>query len=103
MPLVLEVVPCWSSRIYTVEYASGSPDEFLIGGSGIVITFENSDKDLVTNIAAADEVSYENGKEIKGRRMNGDQDHQGRHVRFSIGEWGIQKVKLYNSLATIEN
>ena len=80
-----------------------SPDEFLIGGSGIVITFENSDKDLVTNIAAADEVSYENGKEIKGRRMNGDQDHQGRHVRFSIGEWGIQKVKLYNSLATIEN
>lgn len=80
-----------------------SPDEFLIGGSGIVITFENSDKNIVTNIAAADEVSYENGEEIKGRRMNGDQDHQGRHVRFSVGEWGIQKVKLYNSPATIEN
>jgi hypothetical protein len=41
--------------------------------------------------------------EVKGRRMNGDQDHQGRHIRFSVSEWGIQKVKLYNSPTKIEN
>ena len=74
-----------------------APDEFLVAGTGIVITFENSDLAYVTNIASSDEVSYKDGVEIKGRRMNGDQDHQGRHVRFEINEWGIQKVKLYNS------
>jgi beta-galactosidase GanA len=77
-------------------------DEFLVGGNGIVVTFENTDKNFVTNIASVDEVSYKNGVEVKGRRMNGDQDHQGRHVRFEIDEWGIQKVKLYNSPASVE-
>ena len=80
-----------------------APDEFLVAGSGFVVTFENTDKNMVSNIAAADEVMYQNGAAIKGRRMNGDQDHQGRHIRFSIGDWGIQKVKLYNSPAKIEN
>lgn len=79
-----------------------APDEFLVAGTGLVVTFENTDRNLVTNIATADEVSYSNGKEVKGRRMNGDQDHQGRHIRFSVGEWGIQKVKLYNSPASIQ-
>jgi beta-galactosidase GanA len=80
-----------------------APDEFLVAGSGIVVTFENTDKNIVSNIAAADEISYINGVEVKGRRMNGDQDHQGRHIRFSVSEWGIQKVKLYNSPTKIEN
>lgn len=80
-----------------------APDEFLVAGSGIVIVFENQDKKFVTNIVAADEVSYVNGVEVKGRRMNGDEDHQGRHVRFPVGEWGIQKVKLYNSPVSVEN
>lgn len=74
-----------------------APDEFLVAGSGIVVKFENLDSRLVTNIASSDEVSFINGLEVKGRRMNGDQDHQGRHVRFSVEESGIQKVKLYNS------
>ncbi|WP_460560413.1 GH35 family beta-galactosidase [Ferruginibacter profundus] len=80
-----------------------APDEFLVAGSGIVVTFENTDKNMVSNIAAADEVRYENGAVIKGRRMNGDQDHQGRHIRFAVGDWGIQKVQLYNSPAKIDN
>jgi hypothetical protein len=37
----------------------------------------------------------ENEKWIPGRRMNGDQDHQGRHVRIPINEYSIQHVKLY--------
>jgi hypothetical protein len=34
--------------------------------------------------------------------MNGDQDHQGRHIRFAVNEWGIQKVKLYTTPRSIE-
>ena len=29
------------------------------------------------------------------RRMNGDQDHQGRHVRISVGNYKVLHVKLY--------
>ena len=79
-----------------------SSDEFLIAGSGLVVTFQNTDSSFVSNIATADEVSFINGLEVKGRRMNGDQDHQGRHIEFAIGNWGIQKVKIYNSQAKID-
>ena len=29
------------------------------------------------------------------RRLNGDQDHQGRHVRISVGDFKVLHVKLY--------
>ena len=29
------------------------------------------------------------------RRLNGDQTHQGRHVRIGVGEYKILHVKLY--------
>jgi len=29
------------------------------------------------------------------RRLNGDQDHQGRHVRISVGDYKALHVKLY--------
>ncbi len=72
-------------------------DEFFIAGTGIVCTFAlvGNDKQIV-GILSTDEGSFVNGKWVAGRRMNGDQDHQGRHVRISDGEWGIQKVKLYS-------
>ncbi len=49
----------------------------------------------IVGILQADEGEYIEGKWIAGRRMNGDQDHHGRHIRISYGEWGIQHVKLY--------
>lgn len=71
-------------------------DEFMIGGTGIVITFTtNGDENLTTGILQAEEGKYMNAVWVKGRRMNGDQDHQGRHIRIPVGEWSIQKVKLY--------
>ena len=30
------------------------------------------------------------------RRENGDQDHQGRHARISVGDYKILHVKLYD-------
>ena len=35
------------------------------------------------------------GNPVFIRRDNGDQDHQGRHVRIGVGEWKILHVKLY--------
>jgi hypothetical protein len=77
-------------------------DEFYVAGTGFVATFRNADPEKVANILSADEVTIVDGREVRGRRMNGDEDHQGRHIRFATEEWGIQKVKLYNSMKQIE-
>ncbi|MEO5685454.1 MAG: DUF5597 domain-containing protein [Chitinophagaceae bacterium] len=78
-------------------------DDFMVAGTGVVITFSCTDSTQVPNILTADELQYENGKQIKGRRMNGDQDHQGRHIRIPDGQWGIQKVSMYQSPARIND
>jgi beta-galactosidase GanA len=71
-------------------------DEFYIAGSGIVVTFEpNSHGDPIVGIGRIEEGKFVDGKWITGRRMNGDQSHQGRHLRIPNDEVGIQKVKLY--------
>ena len=35
------------------------------------------------------------GKWVPGRLLNGDQTHQGRHIRLAPGAFQIQRVKLY--------
>ena len=48
-------------------------------------------------IASVDEVRIdEQGQMNYLRRLNGDQDHQGRHVRIACGEWKILHVRLYD-------
>ncbi len=71
-------------------------DEFYIAGSGVVVTFQSSSGDgTIAGIAGIDEGAFVNGKWVAGRRMNGDQSHQGRHLHLPGGEYGIQKVRLY--------
>jgi hypothetical protein len=71
-------------------------DEFYVGGSDVVVTFQSSSDDGTTaGIASIDEGTFVKGKWVPGRRMNGDQDHQGRHLYLPGQEYGIQKVKLY--------
>jgi beta-galactosidase GanA len=71
-------------------------DEFIVAGTGIVVTFATEDRGKpIVGILQADEGSFIDEQWVPGRRMNGDQDHQGRHIRMSYDEWGIQKVKLY--------
>ena len=71
-------------------------DEFIIGGTGIVITFSMATGvNKSVGILRADEGVYVNGVWKPGRRMNGDQDHQGRHIRIAGKEYGIQRVKVY--------
>lgn len=71
-------------------------DEFTVAGTGIVMTFTSDKPDApVAGILRIDEGTYLNGKWVPGRRLNGDQDHQGRHLRIPVGEYGSQKLTLY--------
>ncbi len=79
-----------------------SEKEFIIAGTGAVVTFENNDRNFVTNLLKVDEIEIKEGKEKFIKRMNGDEDHQGRHVRIDAGNWQIQKVTLYDSPAKNE-
>ena len=46
-------------------------------------------------IGSVDEVSIDAQGIHYLRRNNGDQDHQGRHARISVGSWKILHVRLY--------
>lgn len=100
-------------------------DEYIIAGSGIVVEFEKTDenkaieaKDLGEDgfastgkndrteqswngssrcgIGPVDEVAInKNGTFGYIRRLNGDQTHQGRHVRIGVDDFSILHVKLY--------
>lgn len=72
-----------------------APDEFYVAGTGIVLTFKSILTGKKAGLLAVDEGSFKNSVWVPGRRMNGDQDHQGRHVRIPAGEYSIQHLKIY--------
>jgi beta-galactosidase GanA len=73
-----------------------SPGEFYVAGSGIVINFKTiKDDNSRAGIARIEEGEFKDGQWLPGCRMNGDQSHQGRHLRIPENEYSIQKVKLY--------
>lgn len=100
--------------------------EYLIAGSGVVVTFQTTSEKQQTETKTLGEdgfvdagghaaksaaprfkgkrmgISHVDQVEVDGdghlkyiRRDNGDQDHQGRHARISVGEYKILHVKLY--------
>ena len=74
------------------------PDEFLIAGTGLIVTFEPAGDRA--DIERAGIISVENGRFINGqwnvfRHFSGDETHQGRYVRIPPGEYNVQRVKLY--------
>ncbi len=72
------------------------PDEFYIAGSGIVVTFKSlKNNALNTGILKVDQGRFDNNVWRTIRHFNGDQTHQGRHLRISVGDYEIQKLKLY--------
>ena len=72
-----------------------SNDEFYVAGTGIVVTFEALNTDSRVGLLSVDEGHFVNNQWVAGRRLNGDEDHQGRHVRIPAHEYGIQHVKVY--------
>jgi len=72
-----------------------APGEFYAAGTGFVMIFTSKTKNKKAGFISVDEGKFENGVWKPGRRMNGDQDHQGRHVRIPANDHSIQHVKLY--------
>jgi hypothetical protein len=73
-----------------------APDEFTIAGSGVVVTFQPSSGPMsIAGIASIDEGAFVKGKWVAGRRLNGDENHQGRHLHLPGGAYGIQRLTLY--------
>jgi hypothetical protein len=70
-------------------------DEFYIARSSVIETIESSSDDGTTaGIASLDEGIFVKGKWIIGRRLNGDEDYQGRYMHLPGKEYSTQKVKL---------
>ncbi len=71
-------------------------EEFVIVGMGTTITFAPADGKGKIGIDRVQEGRYEkDGTWVGGRWLNGDETHQGRHVRFNDEEWSVQRVMLY--------
>jgi hypothetical protein len=72
------------------------PDEFVIAGTGVIVTFAPAGQTKAqAGIVSIDEGIYSDGKWIPGRRLNGDESHQGRQLRIPLGQFGIQRIQLY--------
>jgi len=72
------------------------PDEFLFAGIGVTVTFAAPRPgDPWLGILQCEEGRYEAGEWRHIRWLNGDQTHQGRHVRLEPGRFTLQRVKLY--------
>jgi len=78
-----------------VIHATG--DDFWFAGQGITVTFKGLDPGPpLVGIDFAEEGAFDaQGKWLPGRRLNGDQTHQGRHVRLPPGKPQIQRVRFY--------
>jgi len=69
--------------------------EYFVAGEGIVLTFPPVKDGSSVGIEQIDEGGFLNGNWQTLRRLNGDQSHQGRHLRISMGQKEIQYLKLY--------
>jgi beta-galactosidase GanA len=71
-------------------------EDFWFAGQGITVTFEGVDGGPpLVGIDIAEEGVFVDGRWQPGRRLNGDQTHQGRHIRLPPGSPQIQKVRFY--------
>jgi beta-galactosidase GanA len=85
-----------SSMGYGVVMADGE-GKFIGAGSGFRVRFFPLQKDSKTiiGVGSVDEGQYKDGVWIPGRRLNGDEDDQGRAWRFGFWQVAIEKCSVY--------
>jgi len=72
------------------------PNEFLGAGQGFRVSFSpGSPGKGQVGVATVDEGSFDNGKWIPGRRLNGDENDQGLYWRFDWLSEHIEKATVY--------
>jgi hypothetical protein len=72
-----------------------SADELVVAGSGITITFAPAAGGKRAGILSAEEGRFASGRFENIRWLNGDETHQGRHLRLEPGRFQIQRARLY--------
>lgn len=81
---------------YGIVVAVG-PDEFIGAGTGFRVIFRPANPGSGgVGIAAVDEGVYRDGQWITGRRLNGDEDDQGRAWRFNPSAVQIERCTTYH-------
>lgn len=75
--------------------AQVGPDTFWAAGSGIILTFESTLPQQNAGILSIEEGTFRDGRWVRRRWLSGDESHQGRHVRLPMGEYGVQRFRLY--------
>ncbi|MGN0920912.1 MAG: DUF5597 domain-containing protein [Cellvibrio sp.] len=70
-------------------------ETYYVFGTGVVLTLKSEVPGKVYGFDRIDEGRFINGEWKTVRLLNGDQSHQGRHVRIPEGVWDIQKFKVY--------
>jgi len=81
---------------YGVVMTDGD-NKFIGAGSGFRVQFHPLDKDSKTIIGVAniDEETFKDGVWVPGRRLNGDEDDQGRAWRFGSWQVSIEDCTVY--------
>jgi beta-galactosidase GanA len=69
------------------------PEEYLVAGKGLTVTFRAGQG--MVGIEQIREGRFVDGRWAPGRVLNGDQSHQGRHLRLPPDAFGIERVRLY--------
>jgi hypothetical protein len=102
MTVSFEPLDRWASKPADADARGGGiiiqlgADEFIVAGSGLIVTFQSLNPERpLAGILSIDEGVYERDVWKAGRRLNGDQSHQGRHMRLPYRDFGIQRVTLY--------
>jgi beta-galactosidase GanA len=71
-------------------------EDYLIAGRGAVLTFAPlGDGPPIAGIDTAWEEVLQNGRLVRRRLLNGDETHQGRHIRLAPDNLSVQRVRLY--------
>lgn len=72
------------------------PDEFVFAGVGFRVTFAPATPgEPIAGLLSVEELKPADGRLEHVRWLNGDQTHQGRHVRLEMGRIAVQRVRLY--------
>lgn len=70
-------------------------DEFLVAGRGLTVVFRDASGRDGVGLEKVIEGTFVDGRWRDGRWLNGDETHQGRHIRLPGDAFTVQKVKLY--------
>ncbi len=71
-------------------------DEFIVAGTGVTLTFASTLAGRRAGILGAEEGRFVAGRWENIRWLNGDETHQGRHIRLEPGRFSMQRFRLYS-------